>query len=154
MGDETSGRNPTRHPRRATSPTAAGLSKWLDGIRTHDLPHGEPIRTAVGLYLVESLSVAQGGMLLGLIIVAGAWLAGPGRRATQMRETAAPVFREPPALARGALAVLLLLLILWGPVPWTQQLVPLALLTVAAYVWLELLMRRTVADLRPVPATS
>jgi hypothetical protein len=100
------------------------------------------------------VSVAQGGMLLGLIIVAGAWLAGPGRRATQMRETAAPVFRERPALARGALALLLLLLVLWGPVPWTQQLVPLALLTVAAYVWLELLMRRTVADLRPVPATS
>ena len=32
--------------------------------------------------------------------------------------------------------------------------VPLLLLTAAAFVWLELLMKRTVADLRAVPATD
>jgi hypothetical protein len=100
------------------------------------------------------VSVAEGAMLLGLIVVLGAWLAGPGRRATQVRTAAAPVFRQRPALARVGLAVLLLLLILWGPVPWTHQVVPLLLLTVAAFVWLELLMRQTVADLRAVPATD
>ena len=100
------------------------------------------------------VSVAQGGMLLGLIIVVGAWLAGPGRRATQVRHTAAPAFRQHPAVVRAGLAFLLLLLILWGPVPWTEQVLPLLLLTAAAFVWLELLMKRTVADLGAVPATD
>ena len=99
------------------------------------------------------VNVAEGGMLLGLITVAGAWLAGPGTRATQARQAVAPTFARRPAVVRVALALLLLLLILWGPVPWTGQLLPL-LLTVAAFVWLELLMKRTVADLRAIPATD
>lgn len=100
------------------------------------------------------VSVAEGGMLLGLIVVVGAWLAGPGRRATKLRRAVAPTFGQRPAVVRVGLALLLLLLVLWGPVPWTGQVVPLVLLTAAAYVWLELLMRRTVAELRTVPATD
>lgn len=100
------------------------------------------------------VNVAEGGMLLGLIIVAGAWLAGPGTRAAQARHAVAPTVARHPAAVRVALALLLLLLILWGPVPWTGQVLPLLLLTVAAFVWLELLMKRTVADLRAIPATD
>ncbi len=100
------------------------------------------------------VNVAEGGMLLGLIIVTGAWLAGPGTRAAQARQAVAPTFARRPAVVRVALALLLLLLILWGPVPWTGQVLPLLLLTVAAFVWLELLMKRTVADLRAIPATE
>lgn len=93
-------------------------------------------------------------MLLGLIVVVGAWLAVPGRRATQARHAAAPVFRQDPAVVRAGLAFLLLLLILWGPVPWTGQAVPLLLLTAAAFVWREPLMKPTVADLGAAPATD
>lgn len=100
------------------------------------------------------VSVAEGGMLLGLIVVAGAWLAGPGRRATKVRQAGGPTFARRPAVLRVSLALLLLLLVLWGPVPWTEQVLPLVLLTAAAYLWLELLIRRTVADLRPVPAAD
>jgi hypothetical protein len=81
-------------------------------------------------------------------------LAGPGTRATKIRHAARPAFDQRPAVARAALALLLLLLILWGPVPWTGQVLPLLLLTVAAFVWLELLMRRTIADARARPATG
>ena len=100
------------------------------------------------------VSVAGGGMLLGLILVAGAWLAGPANRATQARQAVAPTFARRPAVVRVALALLLLLLILWGPVPWTGQVLPLLLLTVAAFVWLEVLMKRTVAELGAIPATD
>jgi hypothetical protein len=96
------------------------------------------------------VSVAEGGMLIGLILIAGAWLAGPGQRATTLRRAGAPTFQQRPAVVRVALALVLLLLALWGPVPWTRELLPLVLLAIAAYVWLELLMRRAVADLRPV----
>jgi hypothetical protein len=54
-----------------------------------------------------------------------------------MRNAAAPAFVQRPAVVRAALALLLLLLILWGPVPWTEQVLPLLLLTVAAFVWLD-----------------
>jgi hypothetical protein len=100
------------------------------------------------------VSVAGGGILLGLILVAGAWLAGPATRANQARQAVAPTFARRPAVVRVALALLLLLLILWGPVPWTGQVLPLLLLTVAAFVWLELLMKRTVAELGAIPATD
>lgn len=100
------------------------------------------------------VSVAAGGMLLGLIVVAGAWLVGPGRRATAVRQSAAPTFRDHPAAARVALALLLLLLVLWGPVPWTQQAIPLLIVTAATYVWLEVLMRRTLAEVPASPAVS
>jgi hypothetical protein len=87
------------------------------------------------------VDVTQGGMLLGLILVAGAWLYGPGRRATALRRLSAPAVSRDPAVARTGLAVLLLLLVLWGPVPWTERVVPVLLLTVAAFAWLEAIRR-------------
>jgi hypothetical protein len=100
------------------------------------------------------VSVAAGGMLLGLIVAAGAWLVGPGLRATAGRRRAAPTFRDHPAAARVALALLLLLLVLWGPVPWTQQAIPLLIVTAAAYVWLEVVMRRTLAEVPASPGAT
>lgn len=93
------------------------------------------------------VEVAQGCLLLGVLIVAAAWLAGPGRRATAVRRLGAPALREHPAAARVGLGVLLLLLVIWRPVPWTGRVVPVLLVAVAAYVWLEALRRRSVAEL-------
>jgi hypothetical protein len=128
--------------------------EWVVGALA-DAPNAQAVADdAWSIATSLMVSVAEGGMLLGLIVVAGAWLAGPGTRATQMRNAAAPTFDQRPAVVRATLALLLLLLILWGPVPWTEQVVPLLLLTVAAFVWLELLMKRTGADLRAMPATD
>jgi len=46
----------------------------------------------------------------------------------------------------GQLAVALLLLVWWGPVPWTNQLVPILIVTVAAFAWLEWLRRQTMEE--------
>ena len=82
------------------------------------------------------VNVAQGSLLLGAFVLSGAWVAGPGR-ATAVRRWAAPGLRENPGLVRAGLAVLLLLLVIWGPVPWTQKPVPLLIFTVGAFCWLE-----------------
>jgi Short C-terminal domain len=99
---------------------------------------------AIGTSLLTD--VAWGGILLGIIVLLGAWLWGPGRWATSARRAAAASFRDRPLLLRGALGFLLLLLIIWGPVPWTRNPIWILVLIVAAYVWLEVLRHRTLEE--------
>jgi hypothetical protein len=105
------------------------------------------------------VDVALGSLLLGAFVLSGAWLAGPGRRALAVRRFAAPAFREHPALVRTGLGVAILLLVVWGPVPWTHRIVPILIFTVGAFLWLEWLRTRTLAefpeeDAAPKPTTT
>jgi hypothetical protein len=92
------------------------------------------------------VDAAEGALLLGFLLVLGAWFSGPGRRAVSLRRRAAPSFRDRPAIVHGTLAVLLLLLIWWGPVPWTHNPVALVIVAIVAFAWLEWLRRRTVEE--------
>jgi hypothetical protein len=103
-----------------------------------------PDAWAIGTSLL--VDIAQGTILFGLILASGAWLAGPGRVATGARRASAPVLRDHPGVARAGLAVALLLLVWWGPVPWTGRIVPVLIVTVGAFVWLEWLRRRTLDE--------
>jgi hypothetical protein len=112
-----------------------------------DAPNIRPAAKATLLIGTSLLTdVAWGGILLGLIVLLGAWLWGPGRWATSARRAAAASFRDRPLMLRGALGFLLLLLIIWGPVPWTRNPIWILVLIVAAYVWLEVLRGRTVKE--------
>jgi hypothetical protein len=53
-------------------------------------------------------------------------------------------------IARAGLAVALLLLVWWGPEPWTGGVVPLAFVALGAFVWLEWLRRRTLEEFEDV----
>ena len=92
------------------------------------------------------VDVAEGGMLFGLFLVLGAWLQGEGRRATALRRTSAYSLRVHPGVVRTALGAGILLLIIWGPVPWTQKVWGIAIFTVLAYLWLEWTRRQTLAQ--------
>jgi hypothetical protein len=92
------------------------------------------------------VDAAQGSFLFGLFVVLGAWLAGAGRRATMLRRTSAHPLRERAAAVWAALGVLLLLLVIWGPVPWTQRLWPMLIFAVGACAWLAWIRRRTLAE--------
>jgi hypothetical protein len=97
------------------------------------------------------VDAAQGSILFGLFLVTGAWLAGPGRRATVVRRAVAYPFREHPGLVRAGLGLAILLLIVWGPVPWTQHFWTLLVFTIAAFVWLEWIRRRTLEEFPDEP---
>ena len=99
---------------------------------------------AIGTSLL--VDVAQGTILFGAILALGAWLAGPGRVATAARRVSAPALRDHPGVARAGLAVALLLLVWWHPVPWTGRVVPVLIVAVGAFVWLEWLRRRTLEE--------
>jgi hypothetical protein len=57
---------------------------------------------------------------LGLVLLLGVWLVGPGARATAVRRRLAP-WLERPEIAYGAAALLLALLVWWGPTAQTQR---------------------------------
>jgi len=99
---------------------------------------------AIGTSLL--VDAAQGSFLFGLLLVTGAWLAGPGRRATAVRSGSAYPLREHPGLVRAGLGVAILLLVLWGPVPWTQRFSTIVIFTVIAFAWLEWVRRRTLEE--------
>jgi hypothetical protein len=77
-------------------------------------------------------------------------LARPGRVATAMRRVNAPMLRERAGVTRAGLAVALLVLVWWGPVPWTERVVPVLLVAAGAFAWLEWVRRRSSAEFADV----
>lgn len=98
------------------------------------------------------VDAAGGSFLFGLFVVLGAWLAGEGRRATAARRGSAHTLREHPGLVRAGLGTAILLLVIWGPVPWTRTLWGIAIFTALAFLWLELIRRRTLEEFPDQPA--
>ncbi len=94
-----------------------------------------------------SLLSDQGGAMIfyGLVILIGAWLAGPRGIARDARRAIAPVL-ERRVIAYASLALLLLLLFWWSPTPGFERL-PTALLLIALSVaGLEFLRHQAIRD--------
>jgi hypothetical protein len=100
------------------------------------------------------VDAASGSFVAGLFIVIGAWLSGPGRRATSVRRVSAHPLREHPGLVRAGLGAAILLLAIWGPVPWTRSFWGIALFTVAAFAWLEWMRHRVLREHDPSPSIT
>jgi hypothetical protein len=92
--------------------------------------------------LVEA---ATAGIAYGVVIVLAAWLAGPTRAAVATRSTLAPWLRE-PGTAYGALAVIVLLVIAWGPTPATRKVLPALVLILLLAFGVEVLRRQTARE--------
>ena len=96
--------------------------------------------------LVEAATATIG---YGLVLIAGAWLAGPSRWAVATRRALAPYLRD-PMIAYGALAAIVLVVIVWwSPTPATRNPVTAVLLALLLVLGLEGLRRQTA---REVPA--
>lgn len=94
-----------------------------------------------------SLLDAGGGAMVvyGIMIVLGAWLAGPGGVATSVRRAITPIMEQRP-IGYGALLLILLLLFLWAPTEGFHRL-PTALLIIALFViGFEFLRRQAVRE--------
>jgi hypothetical protein len=113
-----------------------------------------PAAEAAWEILSEMLrDVAQATIIIGIPVVAAAWLAGPTRPAVALRRTAAPWLRTRPELAYAALAVVLLLVVAWGPIPATRMVLPVLLMVVLSVSGLTVL-RRQVAEEFPGTTTA
>lgn len=118
-----------------------------------EAPNARPAVRAVFIIGTSLLTdAAWGAITFGLLLVTGAWLIGSGRRATVLRRVSAPALREHAMAFRVGLGLLILLLVIWGPVPWTHKLWPVLIFTVAAFVWLERVRHVTLEEFGDVEA--
>jgi hypothetical protein len=90
--------------------------------------------------------VAQATVVIGIPLVAAAWVAGPYRPAIALRRAAAPALRDRPALAYSLVAVALLLVIAWAPIPATRMPIPVLVMIVLAFAALAALRRQVAAE--------
>jgi hypothetical protein len=99
----------------------------------------------IGTSLLVGVAVAS--IAYGALIVAGAWLAGPMRWAVAIRARLAPYLRD-ARVTYGAVAGIVLLVLLWGPTEGTRRVLP-ALVLVALFVSGVELLRRQVRSEHP-----
>lgn len=88
-----------------------------------------------------------------VLMILGAWLAGAGRRATAFRRWSAPWLRDYPELLWGVFAFFVLLVLLWGPIEATRNLVGVVVLVGLAALGLWAYRRATLAEFPDAPRT-
>lgn len=92
------------------------------------------------------VTVAASGIAFGILLVIGAWLAGPTAPATALRREASPYFRRNQAATYVAAAAVWLALIAWAPIAAFRK--PLGILVFAVLFALgtELLRRQALSE--------
>jgi hypothetical protein len=118
-----------------------------------DAPNAHAVADDVwGIATSLLADISWGSILFGFFLMIGAWLAGQGRRATAVRRSSAYALRERPGAVRAGLGVAILLLVIWGPVPWTQRWWGILIFTALAFTWLEWMRRLTLEEFPDQPA--
>jgi len=114
-----------------------------------NLVQTESVRpAAANAWEILTALLRDGGRTLvgiGLVLLLGVWLVGPGARATQVRRRLAP-WLERPEIAYGTAALLLALLVWWGPTAQTQRWQVVLLFAVMLGLGVAALARAAKAD--------
>jgi hypothetical protein len=90
--------------------------------------------------------IAWAVIVVGIPLIAAAWLAGPMRSAHVLRGAAAPWLRERPGVAYGLAAALVLLVIAWAPIPATRMVIPVLLMIALVVLGVAALRRQVAAE--------
>jgi len=85
-------------------------------------------------------------VLVGLVTVGCAWLAGPSRLAVELRRGMAPTMREEPGRAFAIVAAIMLVIFIWQPIHATGTLGGIIVFSVLSMYGTEVLRRQTVAE--------
>lgn len=88
------------------------------------------------------VTVAVSAITFGILLVIAAWLAGPTRIASNLRQEAAPYLRERRGTTYAVVGVIFLALILWAPVVAFHKPIGLVLLAVLMVLGTEALRRQ------------
>ena len=107
------------------------------------------VRATVGIGTAILGEIAAAFILFGLVVVVAAWFAGPARPATAGRRSIAPFLRERPGATYGVVAVILLLIFIWQPIPATGTLIGILVFIALALLGTELLRRQTASPSFP-----
>jgi hypothetical protein len=99
---------------------------------------------AIGTSLLYDLAIAM--ITYGLIVVLAAWIAGPTRPAHALRRALAPSLREHLQYVYATAALLLLLVVIWGPFPSTREVLPIIGFAILIALGVEALRRMTARE--------
>lgn len=91
------------------------------------------------------VSVAVATIAYGVVMVSGAWLAGPTRLATATRRAVAPYLRE-PWMAYSALAVVVAAVVWWAPTPAWRNAIMVCILAALLAIGVEALRRQVIRE--------
>jgi hypothetical protein len=94
--------------------------------------------------LLFALAIAL--IVVGIVIVASAWLAGPTRLARAIRKFIAPSLRDSPAVAYGVVGGVLLLLVAWGPAPALRNILWILFFAALLALGVTMLRRETALE--------
>src|SRR5205807_1213393 len=110
------------------------------------LPQNRDAGHAIWWVATERLGAANLTVItLGVLLLLGTWFAGPGRRATTVRRDIAPYLRD-PAIAFGSYAAIVVLLLVWAPVPAASDPVIATILIALGALGLEALRRLVIRE--------
>jgi hypothetical protein len=98
---------------------------------------------SIGTGLLQGIAVAMIGY--GVVMILGAWLAGPGEWARAGRRTLTPVLRD-RAIGYALLLVIVLLVFWWAPTQGTQRLIPSIVLVALMIAGFEALRGQALRD--------
>ena len=98
---------------------------------------------AIGTELLKGIAIGMIGY--GVVIILGAWLAGPGEWARNARRTLTPVVRD-RVIGYPVLLVIVLLVFWWAPTQGTQRLIPSIVLIALLVAGFEALRGQALRD--------
>ena len=114
------------------------------------LPQNRDAAAAAWDILTQQLADATTTVIgVGLLTIAWAWLAGPGRRPVAFRRSLAAGARSHPGRVWLAFGAVVLLLVLWAPTDAARRVLPVVVLTALAALGLELLRRQSLEEFPP-----
>lgn len=133
---------------------AGWFDDWLVDSVSKTASTESTVRAVWDVYDTLLVQAATATVGYGAVLVLCAWLAGPTSWAVDARRFAAPYLRR-PVIAFGALAVVLLVVMVWWePTPATRNPATAALLAAMLALGLEALRRRTAHEFPPVQVTQ
>ncbi len=115
------------------------------------------VRAVVGIATGDLSEIADGFVLVGAVLVAAAWFAGPARPATSARRAIAPFLREQPVPSFAITAAVMTLIYIWNPIEATGTAVGIIGSLILAFFGTEMLRRQTAVefpDAQPGDATA
>ncbi len=90
--------------------------------------------------------IAWATILTSIPLILAALLAGPSQPAVSSRKALAPWLRHQLGLAYGVVGVLVVLLIVWAPLHWMQQPIPVLVMIGLVVLGVEILRRQTARE--------
>ena len=85
-------------------------------------------QNAFGIITAALKTTAWTLIAIAIIMIVGGWLSGANRRAVALRQRSTPVLRDNPEYVWGGFALLVLLVLIWGPVQATRNLLGIVVL--------------------------